>query len=130
MEAEATRLRTLRDQLWDAVRRRVPEVRLNGHPEHRLPGTANIAFHHVESESIVLGLDLKGVAASAGSACTSGNVEPSHVLVAMGLPVDWSMGAVRFSLGRSTTGDDIDCVVECLEPLVRKLRQVLPVGHA
>jgi cysteine desulfurase len=130
MEAEATRLRTLRDQLWDAVRRRVPEVRLNGHPEHRLPGTANIAFHHVESESIVLGLDLKGVAASAGSACTSGNVEPSHVLVAMGLPVDWSMGAVRFSLGRSTTGDDIDYVVECLEPLVRKLRQVLPVGHA
>ncbi len=128
MADEGDRLRILRDRLWEAVRQRVPAVQLNGHPEQRLPGTANIAFRHVESESIVLGLDLKGVAASAGSACTSGNVEPSHVLRAMGLPLDWAMGAVRFSLGRSTTGDDIDYVVDCLELLVRKLRHALPVG--
>jgi cysteine desulfurase len=120
----------LRDLLWNGVRQRIPDVRLNGHPVERLPGTNNIAFRHVESESIVLGLDLKGVAVSAGSACTAGHVEPSHVLVALGLPLDWAMGAVRFSLGRSTTADDIDYVVDCLEPLVRKLRVALPAGRA
>jgi cysteine desulfurase len=130
MEAEAGRLRALRDRLWDGIRERVPEVRLNGHPTERLPGTNNIAFRHVESESLVLGLDLKGIAVSAGSACTSGNVEPSHVLVAMGVPLDWAMGAVRFSLGRSTTAEDIDYVINCLESIVRKLRQAMPVGAA
>ncbi|HEV8642918.1 MAG TPA: cysteine desulfurase family protein [Methylomirabilota bacterium] len=130
MHAEAERVRALRDRLWEALRLRVPEVRLNGHPTERLPGTDNIVFRHVESESIVLGLDLKGVAVSAGSACTSGNIEPSYVLVAMGVPIEWAMGAVRFSLGRSNTADDIDYVVECVEPIVRKLRQALPVGAA
>jgi cysteine desulfurase len=130
MHAEAERVRALRDRLWEGLRLRVPEVRLNGHPTERLPGTDNIVFRHVESESIVLGLDLKGVAVSAGSACTSGNVEPSYVLVAMGVPIEWAMGAVRFSLGQSNTADDIDYVVECVEPIVRKLRQALPVGAA
>jgi cysteine desulfurase len=130
MHAEAERVRALRDRLWEGLRLRVPEVRLNGHPTERLPGTDNIVFRHVESESIVLGLDLKGVAVSAGSACTSGNIEPSYVLVAMGVPIEWAMGAVRFSLGRSNTADDIDYVVECVEPIVRKLRQALPVGAA
>src|SRR5437660_11279428 len=130
MAEEAVRVMSLRDLLWNGARQRIPEVRLNGHPVERLPGTANIAFRHVESESIVLGLDLKGVAVSAGSACTAGHVEPSHVLVALGLPLDWAMGAVRFSLGRSTTADDIDYVVDCLEPLVRKLRVALPAGRA
>src|SRR5216110_876877 len=130
MAEEAVRVMALRDLLWNGVRQRIPEVRLNGHPVERLAGTANIAFRHVESESIVLGLDLKGVAVSAGSACTAGHVEPSHVLVALGLPLDWAMGAVRFSLGRSTTADDIDYVVDCLEPLVRKLRVALPAGRA
>jgi len=128
MAAEAERVRSLRDRLWEAVRTGVPDVRLNGHPTERLPGTDNLAFRHVESESIVLGLDLKGVGVSAGSACTSGHVEPSHVLVAMGVPLDWAMGAVRFSLGQSTTADDVDYVVECLIPIVAKLRQALPVG--
>ena len=129
MQAEAERVAALRDRLWEGVRARVPEVRLSGHPTERLPGTASLLVRHVESESIVLGLDLKGIAVSAGSACTSGNVEPSHVLVAMGVPLDWAMGAVRFSLGRSTTADDIDYVVDCLEPLVRKLRRALPAGR-
>ena len=128
MHAEAERLTTLRNRLIDGVHGRVSEVRLSGHPVERLPGTASFLFRHVESESIVLGLDLKGVGVSAGSACTSGNVEPSHVLVAMRIPLDWAMGAVRCSLGRTTTAEDIDYVIECVEPLVRKLRQAMPVG--
>ncbi len=87
-----------------------------------------MCFRHVESESIVLGLDLKGIAVSAGSACTSGNVEPSYVLVAMGVPVDWAMGSVRCSLGRSTTAEDIDYVIEATVPLVEKLRSLSPAG--
>jgi cysteine desulfurase len=130
MAAEAERVTALRNRLWEGVRARVPEVRLSGHPTERLPGTASLLVRHVESESIVLGLDLKGIAVTAGSACTSGNVEPSHVLVAMGVPLDWAMGAVRCSLGRSTTAADIDYVIESLETVVRKLRQALPVGAA
>jgi cysteine desulfurase len=130
MGPEAERLRALRDRLTDGVRARLDEVRLIGHPGERLPGTANLAFRHVESESIVLGLDLKGVAVSAGTACTAGHVEPSHVLTALGLPPAWAMGAVRCSLGRSTTAQDIDYVIECLEAVVGKLRRLLPTGPA
>jgi cysteine desulfurase len=130
MKDEAVRLTGLRDRLWEGIRARVPDVRLNGHPTERVPGTANIAYKNVESESIVLGLDLKGIAVSAGSACTSGSVEPSYVLVAMGVPIEWAMGAVRSSLGRSTTAEDVDYVVESVEPVVRKLRAALPVGAA
>jgi cysteine desulfurase len=130
MHEEAGRVTALRDRLWNGIAARVPDVRLNGHPTERLPGTASICYLHVESESIVLGLDLKGIAVSAGSACTSGNVEPSYVLVAMGVPIDWAMGAVRSSLGRSTTAADIDEVIDSVAPLVRKLRQALPVGAA
>jgi cysteine desulfurase len=128
MHEEARRVTALRDRLWEGVRARVPDVRLNGHPVERLPGTANISFRGVESESVVLGLDLKGIGVSAGSACTTGTVEPSYVLMAMGAPFDWAMGAVRHSLGRSTTAEDIEYVVESVEPLVRKLRAAMPVG--
>jgi cysteine desulfurase len=124
MTAEGVRLSALRDRLGDEVRARIPEVRLNGHPTERLPGTCNLCFRGVESESIVLGLDLKGIGVSAGSACTSGNVEPSYVLVAMGVPVEWAMGAVRSSLGHGTSGEDIDYVVESIVPLVAKLRSL------
>jgi cysteine desulfurase len=126
MAAEAERLSGLRDRLWEGIRERVPETRLNGARVARLPGTANVVFRRVESESIVLGLDLKGIAVSAGSACTSGNVEPSYVLVAMGIAVDWAMGAVRFSLGRSTTAEDVDYVIDAIEPIVAKLRLASP----
>jgi cysteine desulfurase len=126
MVEEGRRLTGLRNRLWEGLESRVPEVRLNGHPTERVPGTCNVCFRHVESESIVLGLDLKGIGVSAGSACTSGNVEPSYVLVAMGVPLDWAMGAVRHSLGRSTTAEDIDYVVDCTEPLVAKLRSAMP----
>jgi cysteine desulfurase len=128
MAAEAERLVALRDRLWAGIRARVPEAKLNGHPTERLPGTANISYRHVEAESVVLGLDLKGVAVSAGSACTSGSIEPSYVLVAMAVPLDWAMGAVRHSMGRSTTAEDVDHVIESVEPLVRKLRGAVPIG--
>jgi cysteine desulfurase len=127
MVEEGQRLTELRERLWEGLSRRIPEVRLNGHPTERVPGTCNVCFRHVESESIVLGLDLKGIGVSAGSACTSGNVEPSYVLVAMGVPVEWAMGAVRHSLGGSTTAQDIDYVVDSTEPLVAKLRSAMPV---
>jgi cysteine desulfurase len=127
MVGEAVRLTGLRDKLWEGIRARVDEVRLNGHPTLRLPGTCNMCFRNVESESIVLGLDLKGIASSAGSACTSGSVEPSYVLVAMGLSLDWAMGSVRCSLGRSTTSEDIDYVIESVVPLAAKLRALSPV---
>jgi cysteine desulfurase len=127
MAGEAVRVTALRDRLWEGVRAGVDEVRLNGHPTQRLPGTCNMCFHNIESESVVLGLDLKGVGVSAGSACTSGNVEPSYVLVAMGIPVDWAMGSVRCSLGRGTTVEDIDYVVETTASLVAKLRGLSPV---
>src|SRR5207244_12035928 len=89
MHAEAERVTALRDRLIDGVCARVPEVRLSGPPTQRLPGTASFLVRHVESESLVLGLDLKGIGGDAGSACTAGNIEPSHVLVAMGVPLDW-----------------------------------------
>jgi cysteine desulfurase len=130
MHEEARRVTALRDRLWERLQARVPDVRLNGHPTERLPGTANISYRGVESESVVLGLDLKGVGLSAGSACTSGSVEPSYVLKAMGVPLEWARGAVRHSLGRTTSVEDIDYVVESVEPIVRKLRAAMPVGAA
>ena len=126
MAEEARRVTDLRNRLWEGIRTRVPDTRLNGHPTDRLPGTANISFRGVEAESIVLGLDLKGIGVSAGSACTSGSVEPSYVLVAMRSPIDWALGAVRHSLGRSTTAEDVDYVVDAIEPLVVKLRKAMP----
>src|ERR1700694_832328 len=127
MAEEGVRLTALRDRLWQGMRAGVAEVRLNGHPTERLPGTCNVCFHDIESESVVLGLDLKGIGVSAGSACTSGNVEPSYVLVAMGIPADWAMGSVRSSLGRGTTGEDIEYVIEATVSLVAKLRGLSPV---
>ena len=128
MGAEAVRVTALRDRLWAGISARVPEARLNGHPTERLPGTCNVCVRHVESESLVLGLDLKGIGLSAGSACSSGNVEPSYVLVAMGVPLDWAMGSVRCSLGRSTSAEDIDYVVEAVVPLAAKLRELSPAS--
>jgi cysteine desulfurase len=127
MKEEAERVTALRDRLWEGIQARVPEVRLNGHPTERLPGTANICYRNVESESIVLGLDLKGIAVSAGSACTAGSVEPSYVLVAMGVPLDWAMGAVRSSLGRSTSTEDIDYDVDAVAEVVAKVRKAMPI---
>lgn len=130
MAEEAVRVHALRDRLWDGVKAKVAEVRLNGHPTRRLPATVNMSFRGVEAESLILALDLKGIATSAGSACTSGSLEPSYVLTAMGVPAEWALGALRCSLGRSTTDADVDYVLEVLPAAVQRIRAVSPAAVA
>ncbi len=130
MAEEAERVSALRDRLWEGVRRVVPDVRLNGHPTRRLPGTLNMSFRGLEAESLILALDLKGIGVSAGSACTSGSLEPSYVITAMGIPADWALGAVRTSLGGGTTREDVDYVLEVLPPAVQRIRALSPAGAA
>jgi cysteine desulfurase len=126
MADEAVRVAALRDRLWEGLRERVPDVRLNGHPTRRVPGTLNVSFRGIEAESLILALDLKGIGASAGSACTSGSLEPSYVLTAMGVPTEWALGALRCSLGRSTTAGDVDYVLEVLPAAAERLRVLSP----
>jgi len=128
MAEEAPRVTALRDRLWDGVRARVEDVRLNGHPTQRLPGTVNMSFRGIEAESLILALDLKGIGASAGSACTSGSLEPSYVVTAMGVPTEWALGALRCSLGRSTTAEEIDRVLEVLPAVVERIRSLSPAA--
>ena len=113
---------TLRDRLIHGVLSAVPDARLNGHPVLRLPGNANFSFPGVEGESLLMRLDLAGIACSSGSACTSGSLEPSHVLSAMGLSPDTARSSVRFSLGRDNTAEEIDRVLAVLPPIVEDLR--------
>lgn len=112
----------LRDRLIHGVLSAVPDARLNGHPVLRLPGNANFSFPGVEGESLLMRLDLAGIACSSGSACTSGSLEPSHVLSAMGLSPDMARSSVRFSLGRDNTAEEIDRVLAVLPPIVEDLR--------
>jgi cysteine desulfurase len=125
---EGSRLTALRDRLWDGLRARVEEVQLNGHPTRRLPGTLNLSFRGVEAESLILALDLEGIGASAGSACTSGSLEPSYVVTAMGVPAEWALGALRCSLGRGTTAEEIDSVIAVLPAIVERLRSLSPAA--
>ncbi len=120
--------RELRDYLDAEIIRRVPDVIRNGDPERRVPNIANFSFEHVEGEGLMISLDLKGIAASTGSACSSGSLEPSHVLVAIGSPRDTGHGSLRFSLSKDTTREEIDCVLETLPPLVEKLRRISPLA--
>jgi len=120
---EAPRLTGLRDRLLAALRAALPDVILNGHPSDRLPNNLNVAFPGVDNELLVLNLDLEGVAASAGSACTAGSLEPSHVIAALGASPERLRGSIRLSLGRETTEAEIDAVVERLVPIVRRLRR-------
>ncbi|MCL5676843.1 MAG: cysteine desulfurase NifS [Firmicutes bacterium] len=122
----AEQARTLRRRLWEGIKERVPDVSLNGPPELRLPGNLSLNVHGVEGETLLLNLDRKGIALSAGSACTAGALEPSHVLKAMGVPVAVAMGALRFSLGRGNTKEDVNYVLEQLPPAVAKLRSLNP----
>ncbi len=127
MEEEGRRLRELRDRLKEGIQDRIPHIRINGDPENGLPNTLNISFEYVEGESIILNLDLQGVAVSSGSACTSGSLEPSHVLMAMGVPPVTAQGSIRFSLGKGNTREDIDRVLEILPPIIEKLRRMSPL---
>ncbi|MBN1178614.1 MAG: cysteine desulfurase [Anaerolineae bacterium] len=116
------RLRALRDRLIAGVLDAVPETQLTGHPRQRLCHHASFAFRNVEGTSLVIALNLEGIAASSGAACSEGEAEPSFVLQAMGFTPDWGIGALRFSLGRSNTEADVDAVIEALPPIVERLR--------
>lgn len=130
METEAKRLTKLRDKLIESILEKIPHTQLNGHRTKRLPGHVNISFEFVEGESLLLMLDLKGVAASSGSACTSGSLDPSHVLLAMGLCHEIAHGSLRLTLGKDNTEEDIDYVLEVLPDIVERLRAMSPLYNS
>ncbi len=128
MEEHIAHCSQLRDYLIDRIIREIPDTFVNGTMEHRHPGNANITFKYIEGESILLLLDYKGVSVSTGSACSSKSLEPSHVLTALGVPVEMVHGTVRFTVGDFTTKEDIDYTVESLNEIVEKLRALSPVN--
>ena len=119
---KAAKLSAMRDRLIDGILERIPDVRVNGPREGRLPNNANVSVRYIEGESMLLKLDLAGIAASSGSACTSGSLDPSHVLLAIGLPHEVAHGSLRMTLGSDTTDADIDKVLEVLPEIVSGLR--------
>lgn len=126
IDDEHTRVRAMRDKLEQTILKTVPSVRVNGDPEHRLPNTSNISFEYIEGESILMLLDMYHICASSGSACTTGSLEPSHVLRAMGIPYTAAHGAIRFSLSRYNTMEEVDFVLEKLPPVIARLREISP----
>jgi len=127
IEGHNKKIRALRDRLMSGILAKIPNSRLNGHPEKRLPGNINISFEFIEGESMLLWLDDEGICASTGSACTSGSLEPSHVLLATGLPVEISHGSLRLTLGNINTDADVDFVFEVLPKVVSRLREMSPL---
>lgn len=121
------RLTLLRDNLIQKIQSNIPYVKLNGHPTKRLPGNVNMCFQFIEGESLLLSLDMEGIAGSSGSACTSGSLDPSHVLLAIGLPHEIAHGSLRLSLGDFNTEEEIDYVVEKLVKIVDRLRKMSPL---
>ena len=122
----ATRVENLRDKLENELLKRIPNAMINGDTEHRLPNTTSISFEYIEGESILLMMDELGICASSGSACTSGSLEPSHVLRAMGVPFTAAHGSIRFSLGSYNTEEEIDFIIEKLPPIIEHLRTMSP----
>jgi cysteine desulfurase len=127
MRAEASRLTSLRDKFIKRVLDSVPESYLNGHPTKRLPNNVNVRFSYIEGESLILSLDMEGVACSSGSACTSKTLEPSHVLLALGLKHEEAHGSLLFTLGRRNTEEDVDYVLALLPGIVKRLRMISPL---
>jgi cysteine desulfurase len=127
MEAANARITQLRDRLISGILERIPETQLTGHPSQRLPNSASFLFRYIEGESILLNLDMAGVAASSGSACTSGSLEPSHVLTAMGFSHEVAHGSLRLTLGKESTPEEIEYVLDILPGIVEKLRQMSPL---
>ncbi|MBA2123956.1 cysteine desulfurase NifS [bacterium Unc6] len=128
MSEEPDRIRNLRDMLHQGLLSSLTHLHLNGHPTQRLPGVLNIGFEYVEGESIILNFDMKGICASTGSACTSGSLEPSHVLTAMGVDPVISQGSVRFSVGRMNTEKDIKYCIKVIPPIIKRLREMSPLS--
>jgi cysteine desulfurase len=129
MKDESIKVRKLRDRLESSLLKKAPDARLNGDREMRLPNTSNISFEYIEGEAILLRLNELGICASSGSACTSGSLEPSHVLRAMGVPYTAAHGSVRFSLSRYNTEDEIDFVIQHLPGIIEELRAISPFGR-
>lgn len=129
MELENTQVKGMRDRLQDALMTAIPNARINGGGAERLPNTTSIAFEFVEGEAILLLLSELGICASSGSACTSGSLEPSHVLRAMGVPFTCAHGSIRFSLSRFTTEAEVDTVIRELPPIIERLRKMSPFGR-
>jgi len=127
MDGEAGRLSDLRDRLIKGLEERIDHIRLNGHPTKRLPNNVNVSIDYAEGESMLLNLDLEGICVSTGSACSSGSLEASHALLALGLSHEQAHGSLRFSLGRENTGEDVDRVLEVLPGIVRRLRAMSPL---
>ena len=117
----------LRDYLIRRVMEEIPYTKLNGHPEKRLPNNANFSFRFIEGESLLIRLDMAGICASSGSACTSGSLDPSHVLLAIGLPHEIAHGSLRLTLSEETTKEEIDFVIEELKNIVERLRNMSPL---
>jgi len=128
IEDENTRIRGLRDRFENHVLTRIPNTVRNGNKNQRLPNTANIAFDFVEAEAVLLLLDQVGICASSGSACTTGSLDPSHVLMAMGLPPMRARGSVRFSFGIYNTEEEVDYLIEKLTPIIHRLREISPLN--
>ena len=128
LEENAARLTFLRDKLIDGILAEIPDVRLNGHRTQRLPNNVNVSVRYVEGEALLLRLDLAGIAGSSGSACTSGSLDPSHVLLAIGLPHEIAHGSLRLSLGTDTTEAEIDEVLDKLPGIVKNLRDMSPLN--
>ena len=127
MEDRNIRIAELRDRLIQGVFNQIDHVRLNGHPARRLPGNSSFCFQYIEGESLLLNLDLQGIAGSSGSACTSGSLEPSHVLLALGLSHEIAHGSLRLTLGSATTSEEIDHILAVLPGIVAKLRDMSPL---
>lgn len=128
MDEERTRVSKMRDSLEKRIIETVPRTCINGDVENRLPNTTNISFESIEGEAILLMLNEFGICASSGSACTSGSLEPSHVLLAMGIPHEQAHGSIRFSLSRYNTMEEIDYIIEKLPPVIQRLRKLSPVS--
>ena len=125
-DRENTYVRKLRDDLQARLTAAIPNVRVNGDQEHRLPNTTNLSFEYIEGESILMHMDIYGICASSGSACTTGSLEPSHVMRAMGVPYTAAHGAIRFSFSRYNTQEDVDAVVEVMPGIISKIREISP----
>ena len=128
MSETSARMTRMRDRLIDGIEATIPEVKLNGHRTKRLPNNVNFSIKYIEGESILLMLDMAGIAASSGSACTSGSLDPSHVLLALGITHEVAHGSVRLTLGDDTTDEDIDYVLETLPKVAHRLRAMSPIS--
>lgn len=130
IDAHNAKLIEMRDHMISEILTRIPETRLNGDAKRRLPGNVNVSVRYIEGESLLLSLDLKGIAASSGSACTSGALDPSHVLLAIGLPHEIAHGSLRLTMNEENTMEEVDTVVEALVEIVKRLRAMSPLYHA